>query len=76
MALGELYPEAGLMAVARRRQIDVARRRRTSTDATPRLRLLAKELAAIVSVSQSARLTFVAAGSDDLPVAMESIDGR
>jgi RNA polymerase sigma-70 factor (ECF subfamily) len=37
-------PEAWLMAVARRRLIDAARRRRTRGDATDHLRLLAEEL--------------------------------
>jgi RNA polymerase sigma-70 factor (ECF subfamily) len=37
-------PEAWLMAVARRRLIDAARRRRTSGEAAERLRLLAEEL--------------------------------
>jgi RNA polymerase sigma-70 factor (ECF subfamily) len=37
-------PEAWLMAVARRRRIDGARRRRTRGDATDHLRLLAEEL--------------------------------
>ena len=37
-------PEAWLMAVARRRLIDAARRRRTRGDAADHLRLLAEEL--------------------------------
>ncbi len=39
-------PEAWLLAVARRRQIDAARRRRTGQEASGHLRLLAEELAA------------------------------
>jgi RNA polymerase sigma-70 factor (ECF subfamily) len=39
-------PEAWLMAVARRKVIDAARRRRSRTDAADHLRLMAEELAA------------------------------
>jgi RNA polymerase sigma-70 factor, ECF subfamily len=40
-------PEAWLMAVARRRLIDAARRRRTGAEAAPHLQLLAEELGAM-----------------------------
>jgi RNA polymerase sigma-70 factor (ECF subfamily) len=46
-------PEAWLLAVARRRQIDAARRRRSSEDAAPHLQLMHEELeAAAVSETQ------------------------
>src|SRR5262249_15479285 len=42
-------PEAWLMTVARRRQIDAARRRRSRTDAADHLRLIAEESEAAAS---------------------------
>ena len=45
-------PEAWLLAVARRRLIDAARRRRTGREASDHLRLLAEELEA-AAVSES-----------------------
>jgi len=42
-------PEAWLMAVARRKMIDAARRRRTGEDAAGQLRLMAEELEAAVA---------------------------
>ena len=44
-------PEAWLLAVARRRSIDVARRRRTAAGASGHLQLLAKEMAAMAEES-------------------------
>lgn len=44
-------PEAWLLAVARRRSIDVARRRRTAAEASGHLQLLAKEMAAMAEES-------------------------
>src|SRR5512139_714698 len=44
-------PEAWLMTVARRRQIDASRRRRSRTDAADHLRLMAEEIEAAASES-------------------------
>jgi RNA polymerase sigma-70 factor, ECF subfamily len=44
-------PEAWLLAVARRRSIDVARRRRTAAEASGHLQLLAEEMAAMAEES-------------------------